>query len=658
MNVTGTAAILDHVAGLATAWALLWTCAALGLRLLERFDLDLRPGESLLFAVPLGCGALGAAVLLLGLGGGFRPLPLILLLIAAVLAALPALAPTTRAAKQLGREIWSESRLLVLVLATVFVGLTLQAAAPPSDWDSLIYHLQVPRDWLAEGRIVLPADNLHAAFVGLWHMLYVPLLAVGASAGPAVLNAGVAVLLAVGLREFGRRWFDARTGRIAAIVVWGSPIFLLVAVTARVDVSLAVFLLAAHHAAFAALYEKDDGATWAVLAALLLGLAIGVKLLAAPYVVALVPIGMLLIARRRIETGTAWLWVAGALVIGALPWLAQKWLLFGDPVYPFLSSRLLEPWLRPLYDGAAHVPADVGLDFTQAEWRLIEPLSLRSFLLSPRELTHEAEGALYLGNLMFLLLPLVLFRLREERLILVVVGAALFVGPVVGPDLKVNLRYLIPGLVLGTLASSRLLSWAANRVSWKRTTSTVARGFVGIALVPAVLPFVFLWSRMPTFEYLSGEISARTYLEHNENPDVHLYGRMSEWVNRELGPDDRVLLIFEGRGYYLDPPALQDNLLANWPLISARSDEAGCLEEFGVTHVIVNLGVLGVYVGGGVDPELLAWDHFPAFAERCLERVHSTEVYGIYRVVPSGGERKGPLRARERPRQIGDAGGG
>src|SRR5256886_16377549 len=94
--------------------------------------------------------------------------------------------------------------LFILLLVAVF--LITGALAPPTDWDVLMYHLRVPKQFLQAGAIYRPEDNAHFAFVGLPHMLYLPLLALGTPEGPALVSALCTLGLALAGFAFGLRF--------------------------------------------------------------------------------------------------------------------------------------------------------------------------------------------------------------------------------------------------------------------------------------------------------------------------------------------------------------------------------------------------------------------------------------------------------------------
>src|SRR5438132_10121140 len=111
-----------------------------------------------------------------------------------------------------------------------------------------MYHLRVPKQFLQAGAIYRPEDNAHFAFVGLPHMLYLPLLALGTPEGPALVSALCTLGLALAGFAFGLRFLDDRTAGFSLAILWGSGMLVLVGISARTDTILGFYLFLVHYA--------------------------------------------------------------------------------------------------------------------------------------------------------------------------------------------------------------------------------------------------------------------------------------------------------------------------------------------------------------------------------------------------------------------------
>ncbi|HSG49718.1 MAG TPA: hypothetical protein VLA43_17985, partial [Longimicrobiales bacterium] len=354
---TGPLLPLDHLFDLVLVLALFQLGTALGQRLLRWAGLDLGdPLDVLAFSTAVGLGVLATLVLGLGLVGGLHAWPMVGVMVVAAavawreLGTLPELLTRIPASM---RASGADTRWLAAswtVFALIAVFLVCYGAVPPTDWDALMYHLEVPARFLQAGRVHLPPDNLHATVAGLMHMLYVPLLAAGSQAGPTLLNVLVTLLLGLTVFRMGSRVFGGDTGALAMILLWGTTTILLVTITPRTDVSVAFFLLLGHYAilrGFQATRPSGDGGgdanepvdpvAWVALGALVLGFAVGVKFNALAYAAVLAPVAVWILVRSHAGAAggarALLLWSALGGVAMA-PWLLKNLILVGAPFYP------------------------------------------------------------------------------------------------------------------------------------------------------------------------------------------------------------------------------------------------------------------------------------------------------------------------------------
>lgn len=631
---------------LVTALLLLASAAGARLRRLLRLGAAEDAAVPLLGELVLGMGALSLLPLGLGAVGALRPWPLGLAFVALTwivrrdLSGLPARIGTA-AGRLAGGEIgWRRTAALALGAAAT-IGLCWRAFAPPTDWDTLMYHVELPRRFLAAGRVFLPADNMHVAFVGVAHLLYVPLLAFGSVEAPAILSASLTVLLAVAVIAGGDELIGRGAGSLSGLFLWATPSLLAVGATARTDVTLAFCLIVAHLLVCRA--ARAGSSRQLRLAGLLLGIAVGVKFLALLYGAALVPV--IVWAERRAgrrgpdllrETAIVGLWA----LAGAAPWLLKNQLLLGAPLYPYLAHRLLPPWLQGLY-GRPTVPGSVpGATFhLLREVRgALNPLDV---FLRPSRVTIEAGASALTVSPVLLLFPLGLLSRRRGAVVALVLPAVLYLALLVGPHPRSNLRYLIPVVPGLTMAAAAGVDRLAGRLG-AAARRIVVVAVAALALVTSSRLLVDWVGQWPIGSYLSGRIDRSAYLESVPEPGVPQYYAMTRLLSDSLPAGSRTLLLMEARGLYFQTPVLQDDLLSNWPLLDLAPRGGECRSAAGFTHVLVNVGSLRYYASRGLDLGELRWPEFQAFADRCLQVVARAPGYVLLRRRPADGSGAGP----------------
>ncbi len=647
----GALLALDHLFDLAAALGLLAVCVGVGRFALARAGVTFRqPLDALLFAVPVGCGIVAAAILVVGFVGLLRPAVLLLLIAAAAVVArheLGELPSLLRGAASYARGGTTGAELgllgaLVLGAATVF--LMVFALAPPVDWDSLLYHLQVPAQFLEHGRIYLPEDNLKASYINLVHMLYLPLLAVGSQSGPAVVSAVMAVLLGVAVFSFCARFLPGVTGSVSLILLFGTTTVVMIAITPRVDVTLAFFLFLAHSALLMALTSADDRRFF-YLAAVVLGLSIAVKYHALPYIIALSPLILwtAVAPTRRISEAVRPLLIFGLLVAaGAVPWLLKNWVLLGAPIYPVLATPLLSPWLGPFF-GSATVPTTVDSDILQIVWASRAPFNFHDAFADPGRISIEWEGRFYFANPAFVALPLWLFFLRNRILNWLLLPAIVYLVVLLVPFPQTNPRYLAAAVAPLTIVVAHLLVRVSER--WlSRLNAHYVLGFLTLLCLLPSIRTARTWIReTQAVGHVVGKRSTEEFMATHILPGVHDYAPLIEFVNERVPAEGRILMLFEDRGFYFEPGVVQDHNATTWSLLAPIIEPGDCLQATGNTHVLLGVGAARYYVRGGVDQDLLRTEEFQRFAERCLVPIYDEPGYVLFRVDPA--------RASEMPEQ-------
>ncbi len=241
---------------------------------------------------------------------------------------------------------------LVWVLAAVAVGLWLSGALRPPGtvglipgdaYDVLEYHLQVPREFLVNGRIGELQHNVYSYYPLGQHMLFLLAMVLrgGAYEGmylAKLLHGAYGVLAAAGV-FYALRSDDSRRGRFAALLLATAPFAIYLSWLGMVELSEVCYLTLG----LLWLREWLRDASWrsAAIVGAMLGAACSVKYLSVGFVVAPVLLVMLVAAVRRKGRGLAHVAVAGGLTLALFsPWLIRNAAYTGNPVFPLATHVL------------------------------------------------------------------------------------------------------------------------------------------------------------------------------------------------------------------------------------------------------------------------------------------------------------------------------
>lgn len=330
--------MLGVLAALAYTFAASLAVNKLAAKWLEKLD----PAERIGVGGLAGLGITGLLLFFLGLiPGGFEWAAFVLPLAALTGAALGFKEFEWRVSKP---DIWG---LVCLGLVTLLALQALIGVLAPStslDWDSLAYHLAVPKIWLEAGQMIQVEAMHHSNFpFGADNLFLLGLQWGGESGAKAFM---LAASLMGGIAAFGllRRWSGPQAGWTGMLGVWGVPVLAWEGGTAYIDGLHGLYALLAVAYACEVLWpgEEDEAQIPLWLPALFLGFCLGSKFTGLQVMAALVGVALVGgIVKKQVVEGAK---LATILTIGGLllasPWLIRTTINMGNPVYPFFYSVL------------------------------------------------------------------------------------------------------------------------------------------------------------------------------------------------------------------------------------------------------------------------------------------------------------------------------
>ncbi len=236
----------------------------------------------------------------------------------------------------------------VAVVLTVLSALAVLAALVPAGglwafdgrgFDVLEYHLQLPREYLENGRIGRIGHNAYSHFPQNMEMLYLAGLGLTGDriAGmylSQLLHLAVCGAFIAGIFALVRRWSGAGTA-LAAAAVAGGPLFYVATLAYNEGYLLLMMLLAAGWVLPQG--EEKLSLRQAVLAGIFLGGACGAKYTAVAMAGPVVIIFAIIAGRARWKQLAV---IALAALATFSPWLIKNVIWNGNPVFPLAAKTL------------------------------------------------------------------------------------------------------------------------------------------------------------------------------------------------------------------------------------------------------------------------------------------------------------------------------
>lgn len=555
-------------------------------------------GERMIFESAFGLGALGLLIFVLGaLQLFYLPWFLALLLVMAAVSwreLSGVISDIASALRSIGHLKLSWESVVIGTILTAIGILTLTRALAPSiadDWDSLAYHLAIPKLFLAHHGIYYVPFASHSNFPFTWEMLYTLGLGFGSVSLAKLFHFGAGLLLVGNICSAARRHFGAAAGGLTALIIGGTPIVAWEATTAYIDLATALYSFLAVYALLN--FTATGDRKWAYFAGISVGIAAGTKMTA----LVMVPVVLAWIlwpksgvkSRQSIATATS---AAVIALLLAAPWYIKTLIYTGSPVYPFffdifggrnwsveaaefyrldqlkfglgrdISSLFALPWnltfrFARFVDYGARLPRNV-----------LELPAFAGDVLS----YLGSVGPVFLAALPTVALG-VLRRGRHRPLL--AVAAALTLAWFV---LMQNARYLIPALAV-----------LAPVIAYSAEIARARRAILVIAAAGGVFS-IFLMARFvsPVVPVVIGSESRSDYLACT----LDIY-RASRFINTEIPKDAKVALFGETRGFYLDRDYIWAEPIHNSliPFDSFEQDSGiflNWLSSHGIDYVLVN----------------------------------------------------------------------
>lgn len=520
------------------------------------------------------------------------------------------------------RFVLTRLEMVLLTLLVLIAFLILMAVlAPPSDWDSLMYHLEVPNRYVqAHGYVYLP--NAYANFPQFVESLYAFAILLHDDILARLVNLSLGGFATLTIYVMARRFADRSIALLVALIFISSPLVTFVFVEVFIEAGLTFYSLLM---ILALLHWRDSGSQrWLYLAAVLMGISLGIKY----YTIILVPIFLWALWERAwwFER-RSWLQVLRLTsVIGLvtllfpLPWLVKNLIFMGDPIFPILSG-MLGRW---------------GHGIAQANWAFYgmgyAPLD---YLLLPWRMTFgDRFGVPQPGFLFLLLLPLLLVLPRASNNIRWLSGVILLWFIFWANSAGQSVRFFLPGLALLSVAFGAMLTCLPG---WLVRLRPVFVGIIFlVTLYNLVWPIFYASWALP---YLTGQQSRDEYLM--QRLDIY---PIANYANQNLPPTAQIATVWEERGYYF-----------NRPLIIGQSPDGAFIHQFvvennptelveaflshGITHLIINnhlthdleFNLRDRYIYGVETPSLLVLD--PAFRSCFLSPKFEYKDITLYQVL-------------------------
>ncbi|MBN1595701.1 glycosyltransferase family 39 protein [candidate division FCPU426 bacterium] len=565
------------------------TAQALGQWVLHRFFKQAPSRlDEVLYSFALGLILLSLTVYFMGMAGALYAWLFGMMLLAGTSFGIWWLWPRHREFIPRTGWLWGKSpavdRLFIVAVGGFFFLNAIMLPVPETFFDSLVYHLAVPEQWILAHAIHYRPTVFFSNLPMNIEMLYTWSLLISDAGLCRLLHATLGLLAALSVFSLARRFFGRRAGLWAAGIFISTPVVSMNMQVSGVDVGAAFFAILAFMAGLDWGLNRAGKRT-AVLAGILAGAALGCKY----NTVFMLGPGLLTAWLYRFYHGERkWkmllknaLLIAGGTLLLLLPWFVKNLVFTGNPVYPFLYQYIPSKNIHP---DKMRQQMEGFREFNRRTWK--------QFLLQPWDLSFfAATSNSYIGTVYLFMLPGFLlaglgWRRGPPSLRLFFIVA--FLATLVWSLQTRITRYLIPILPLAGI----LGAWALQKTDgWSNKA--------GLAVRLTVIGLI-LWAWGETTSILMPHKDPAGIFLGLESREAYLnrmlmnsYTALARIINQLPGPV-KVLIVGETRSFYIRRPATAATVYDYNPFIediAAAADAATVWRHWrsqGYTHVFIH----------------------------------------------------------------------
>lgn len=579
---------LRHAAGVVFLGSLFWATGYLIGALLR--DVEVRALGSFLVRTTTGVIAWICLLFLCASVGLFRAsvaLPLAALVLAAAAGRIALRAKRSPPWPELrerlrARGAWHELALKLLAAALpslILTAIFFHALSPHLGWDDDVYHLTLPKLYVAEGGFRRVPFNVYSNWPHAVELLFGLAMMVDDYVLAKLVHPFFLVLIVLAVFRICRHRTSRALAVFATLLVLGNPVLLFEAERAYTDIAFAFFLLVA--VACAIEHLQSEACAPLALAGLCCGALAGSKLSG---LAGLPCVLLIVLARRpfcfdRQRLRMIALCLVLPMIALAVPWYIKSYLYTGNPFYPFLFR----------FFGGVEWDAGLAEQFMNWQRSIGMGRSLHDYLALPlRVIVDGAPGYArfdgQVGRFWIVAVPLSMLGawfVQSPRPYLFCAGAYFVFWALASQQL----RFLIAVLPLLAIATSVAIAWICDRLR-----ARAARVALGVALAAGassvLLPILY-----PSCEQAVTE--AKNLIRSGPLSRSAVVPEGYAFINANTPPTSKIMLLNTNHGFFLGREYVADSFFEasqmNSVVSQAKSEEqlAAILRQLGLTHVYV-----------------------------------------------------------------------
>ncbi len=473
--------------------------------------------------------------------------------------------------------------LFLFIFANFFFSFT-----PEIQWDSLVYHLTVPKIYAQHhGLIEIPYDY-HTYLPKQFDILFIFGEVFSLPQTSRIFTMLFDLFLALTVYVFCKKYWNAKIGLLAATLLYTIPVFTVYQSTTYNDTAMAIFLFCSFFAFILSIQEQR----LLFLVGIFLGACAATKILALAF---LLYFSLLIlwknffteqmniqnkeyIREKSKKCILSILLITLCTFFVLAPWLTLSYVQTKNPVYPFFYTTF----------GGSHWSIELDTFWNNLRESYGIGRTASGFFLTPWLLTMQPMlyGPVYGYSPIFLLFLPLFFWIRKENsfqnIICNLLWTFILFYFILWFFLASDGRYLLPSLAAATI----LVAVTLKNMLEKKNLAILCTSILIIILFSNLLFFAVM--QRNTIPVLIGTKQKDNYIqEYLQN-----YA-MAQWVNQNLKKESLLFIANDDRTYFYDVPYIQGYPIIqgviDYPRMKGADELYKFLKQKKVTHIVITI---------------------------------------------------------------------
>lgn len=421
--------------------------------------------------------------------------------------------------------------------AVAFVG----ALTPPTFYDSLVYHLAIPLQYIKNHQIIKINTNLFSNFPQNIEMLYTMALILCNDILANLIHFVFFPLISLLIYGFLRDKYNGTTSIFASLIFSTTPAVIMLASGTYIDLGLTFYLLLS----FIALIEwiKTSQNKWLILSGLVCGFSLGIKYTAGISVIIFILIIFYncLSKRQNIFSKIA-LFVTSAFLI-FLPWLIKNYIFTRNPIFPFYIFSTAPEYIQKYLSTVSQHGTSGIFGFINLPWNIT------------MDGVKFGGGFDVIGSFYLIFLPVLFLIIKTDKFTKMCFTYLILYFLLWSLTAKV-LRFLIPIFPVAAVVFSVCIF---EFINGQNLTKNIIKIIFSAIIISNFTVLMFIQNFVMPLPQLFGNMTKDDYLSSRVLNPNNFYPAV-KFMNETFNSNSKTLFVGEARNYYTN-----FNSVANGP---------------------------------------------------------------------------------------------